>query len=236
MGARMHDPLVIFDLGGTLVTGPPKGPATQIAKLVALSRDHKHALHDALMSTPFTGPDEVTAFLHDLTGDHSPTVREAVEQVWRAQEIAAEPWERAREALEALHRAGSRFAVISNIWPPYLASIRRHFPDFFGAWVAPELQFFSCHEGHPKPSPVMFERALKTAGVAPARAVMIGDSYREDIAPAAALGIRTIWLMHRPQREVDPLVGVVNGAQPAPTRAVASIGLVGAGLIAELTQ
>jgi HAD superfamily hydrolase (TIGR01509 family) len=220
---EVNEPLVIFDLGGTLVTGPNKGPATQIARLLGLSREHKHALHAALMSTPFTGPDEVLSFLSDLTGDGSSAVRDAVNDVWKAQETAAAPLPGAREALEALHDSGHRLAIISNIWPPYLLSIRWHFGDFFDHWVAPELQFFSYREGHPKPSPVMFERALQTAGSDPHRTVMIGDTHAEDIVPAAALGLRTVWLMHRPEREVESLTGVINGDRKAPTRAVASI-------------
>lgn len=227
----MTDRLVILDLGGTLVTGPPKGPATQIAKLTGLAGEHKQALHAALMSTPFTGPDEVLAFLHELTGDRSPAVREAVFEVWNAQEIAATPLPGAREALKALHSADLKLAVISNIWPPYLRSIRSHFEEFFGEWVASELQFFSYREGHPKPSPVMFERALETAKADPQRTVMIGDSHAEDIVPAAALGIRTIWLMHRPHREAEALAGVVNGDRTAPTRALTSIDLVDPDLI-----
>ena len=40
----------------------------------------------------------------------------------------------------------------------------------------------------------MFEAALAALEVAPEQALMIGDSPREDIAGAAALGIQTVWL------------------------------------------
>lgn len=45
--------------------------------------------------------------------------------------------------------------------------------------------------GRTKPDPAMFEAALDQAGVAPDRAVMIGDRYQHDMAGAARLGINT---------------------------------------------
>ena len=136
----------------------------------------------------------------------------------------------------ARNRSGYRLAVISNVWPPYLRSTRAHFEQFFGEWVEPELQLFSYREGHPKPSSVMFRRMLEIAEVKPECAVMIGDSYAEDVAPAASLGIRTVWLMHRPHREVEPLVGVINGEKRAPTRALASIAQLNAAMIDAITR
>jgi putative hydrolase of the HAD superfamily len=46
--------------------------------------------------------------------------------------------------------------------------------------------------GRTKPDPAMFETALEKAGVAPARAVMIGDRYDHDMAGAARAGIATV--------------------------------------------
>jgi len=45
-----------------------------------------------------------------------------------------------------------------------------------------------------KPSPTIFQRALKLGGVSPDEAVMVGDDPANDIAGAAALGIRTVWI------------------------------------------
>jgi putative hydrolase of the HAD superfamily len=46
--------------------------------------------------------------------------------------------------------------------------------------------------GRTKPDPAMFETALAKAGVAPDRAVMIGDRYDHDMAGAARAGIATV--------------------------------------------
>ncbi len=46
--------------------------------------------------------------------------------------------------------------------------------------------------GRTKPAPEMFETGLEKAGVAPERALMIGDRYEHDMAGASDLGVRTL--------------------------------------------
>lgn len=50
----------------------------------------------------------------------------------------------------------------------------------------------SAEEGVSKPDPEIFLRALTHAGCSTANAVMIGDRADNDIAPAKALGMRTV--------------------------------------------
>lgn len=45
-----------------------------------------------------------------------------------------------------------------------------------------------------KPDPAIFSHALQRLGVTPAEAAMVGDDYEKDIAPAAKLGLRTVWI------------------------------------------
>lgn len=45
--------------------------------------------------------------------------------------------------------------------------------------------------GRTKPDPAMFETALEKAGVEPARAIMVGDRYTNDMEGAARQGIHT---------------------------------------------
>jgi putative hydrolase of the HAD superfamily len=47
--------------------------------------------------------------------------------------------------------------------------------------------------GRAKPDPAMFERALADAGVAPARAVHIGDHPEHDVLAARAAGLHAVW-------------------------------------------
>jgi putative hydrolase of the HAD superfamily len=52
----------------------------------------------------------------------------------------------------------------------------------------------SATAGVRKPDPEIFRLALKSAGCRPEEAVVVGDSFDKDIAPAASLGCQTVWL------------------------------------------
>lgn len=90
-------------------------------------------------------------------------------------------------ALEAIHAAGIRLAVISN-W----------------SWQAPELLHdlelarhfeglvVSAHVGYLKPHPQIFEHALQLMRVAPHVSIHVGDSVRSDVEGARAAGISPV--------------------------------------------
>jgi putative hydrolase of the HAD superfamily len=61
----------------------------------------------------------------------------------------------------------------------------------------------SAEVGARKPSPLIFERALELAGVAPGRAVHIGDSVSEDVVGARAAGVEPILLARTPAPAPD---------------------------------
>jgi HAD superfamily hydrolase (TIGR01509 family) len=222
--------VAILDVGATLVTGPSRGPASRIATRAGLDASGKAALREGLMTRPFATPQEVAEFAGSLEATAGELER-AVLDVWFAQRNEAEPIAGAATALADLHAHGLRIAVISNIWKPYLDAVRSHFGEFLDEHVAPELQLFSFAEGHAKPAHDLFALALERADVAPSEAVMIGDSYAEDMTPAAALGIGTVWVLHRPYRERDDLVRVLNGEALAPSHVVSSIGEVTGDLV-----
>lgn len=48
--------------------------------------------------------------------------------------------------------------------------------------------------GHSKPAPAIFHAALAKAGVAPAEALHVGDDPVKDVAGAAAVGMKTVWV------------------------------------------
>lgn len=91
--------------------------------------------------------------------------------------------------LETLRERGLRLALVSNaIDPPWL--LHR---DLAQLGVAERLDaaVFSSEVGWRKPHAAIFERALALVGVAPERALMVGDRVREDVGGAAALGLAT---------------------------------------------
>lgn len=62
----------------------------------------------------------------------------------------------------------------------------------------------SGDEGIAKPDPEIFLRALKRAGSRPGESIMIGDRPGNDIIPASALGMHTIWVRQGMYADVLP--------------------------------
>lgn len=234
---RLTAPSVaLVDIGSTLVSGPSQGPAARISERLGLTKQQRASLQAALMTRPFRTPQAVLAYMGETLGELS-AAREAIEAVWHEQEHDARALPGAAETLQGLHGHGLRLGLVSNIWEPYFRSVRRHFGPFFDAHIPPELQLLSFQVGQAKPSPRIFQAALAAAAVPVAEVVMIGDSYEKDIEPAAALGMRTIWVLHRPDNETGAAARVRGGAAPAPSCTVGSIAEVTAQLIAsDLSQ
>ncbi|MGH2914650.1 MAG: HAD family hydrolase [Solirubrobacteraceae bacterium] len=90
----------------------------------------------------------------------------------------------ARPALLRARRAGLRVVAVSN-WDVSLAEVLER------VGLAPLLDAVvtSAAVGASKPSPVIFRHALALAGVAPERALHVGDSLADDVAGAVGCGI-----------------------------------------------
>jgi putative hydrolase of the HAD superfamily len=109
------------------------------------------------------------------------------------------PYPDAPPALEELRSRGVKLVIASN-WDCSL-------PE----WLAPagimELVddvVTSAEVGAAKPEPRVFQRALALAGVEPDAALHVGDKVDNDVAGAAAAGIRGVLV----QREGEPPPGV----------------------------
>jgi putative hydrolase of the HAD superfamily len=92
--------------------------------------------------------------------------------------------------LDALRDAGYRLGVIANQPTSVRSAMERDgLVPYFEVWgVSEDL-------GLQKPDPALFVHALRTAGVAPERSVMVGDRLDYDVRPAKAAGMRAIWLL-----------------------------------------
>lgn len=107
-----------------------------------------------------------------------------------------------REALEEVRRAGWSIAVITNgnrrTQPAKLASA--------GILPMVDAVVISSHEGFAKPDPRVFRLAAERADASLEGAWVIGDDLRQEIAGAAKLGLRSVWLNpddRPPSRDVD---------------------------------
>jgi len=93
----------------------------------------------------------------------------------------------AQPALRELRRRGARLGLVSNFDGRLLAICRGlEIADSFDAIVT------SVRAGFAKPDPRIFAVALRRLGVAPADAMHVGDSEREDVVGARAVGVHAV--------------------------------------------
>jgi HAD superfamily hydrolase (TIGR01509 family) len=91
-----------------------------------------------------------------------------------------------------------RLGIIANQPSSVRAAMDRDgLSPYFEVWgVSDDL-------GLQKPDPKLFSQVLYTAGVAPTRAVMLGDRLDYDVRPAKNAGMRTVWVL-RGEAPDDP--------------------------------
>jgi HAD superfamily hydrolase (TIGR01509 family) len=91
-----------------------------------------------------------------------------------------------------------RLGIIANQPSSVRAAMDRDgLSPYFEVWgVSDDL-------GLQKPDPKLFSQVLYTAGVAPTRAVMLGDRLDYDMRPAKNAGMRTVWVL-RGEAPDDP--------------------------------
>jgi HAD superfamily hydrolase (TIGR01509 family) len=91
--------------------------------------------------------------------------------------------------LESLRERGLLLGLVSNAFdPPDL--LHRDLAEL-GVTERLDVAVFSSEIGRRKPDPAIFEYALGAIGVAASAALFVGDNLANDIAGAAALGMRT---------------------------------------------
>ena len=132
------------------------------------------------------------AIIEGLGGGSSDAVRKtatAIIGAWsRAENFGL--YDDALPCLDILRGAGVRMALLSNALGHCLEEIVAHFAldEYMDAAVS------SAETGAVKPAPRMFSALLGLLGVAPAAAVMIGDSVEDDVEGAVASGCGAILL------------------------------------------
>ncbi|MGH2727621.1 MAG: HAD family hydrolase [Actinomycetota bacterium] len=149
----------------------------------------------AAQAEPFTDA-LLRAFVPDAS--KHPGVRAAADARWA--ETGHRPDELYPEALGVLRTLAGRYrlACITNhfSWVRDRA-VEAGFAELVQAWA------ISAELGVEKPGPAIFREALRLADTTADRAVMVGDRLDRDIAPAKALGMRTVWVL-RNEAPDDP--------------------------------
>lgn len=218
-------PVVFLDIGASLIQGPAQAPAKFLAGALGLDDVRRKRLDRHLLTSPILSPAELARLLQTDYGVAEEKAEPAAEAVWETQVSGPSVIDGAPALLDGLGTHGIRYGFISNIWHPYAESFAR----LFGQLARSELSILSYRAGVAKPDAAIYAQALAAAGCRAEDCVMVGDSYDNDIAPALAVGMRTVWLMHRPEKEAAFLEGVERRQLPGPDLLVSSV----AGLTAE---
>jgi HAD superfamily hydrolase (TIGR01549 family) len=202
---------VLFDVDFTLCRPGPELSAERYARVAARHgieldparyddareaaalnlKRHPELLHDDTIWHRFT--EEIFVGMGGPEGI-APECATEIEQGWEVSENF-ELFEDVLPVLEELRKAELRLGLVSNGIRDLNEFVAHHRLDV-------DAIVGSRAHGYVKPHPTIFQAALQQLGVAPADAVMVGDSLEEDIEGARALGMRAI-LMDRQERHPD---------------------------------
>jgi HAD superfamily hydrolase (TIGR01662 family) len=116
--------------------------------------------------------------------------------------------------LDTLRGQGLRVGVCSNA--PYRVESLRAQLAFLGLDTHLDAVTFSADVGWRKPSPRIFEAAVRSLGTEVDRTVMVGDSETADIAGAHAAGLRAVLLSRTGDRGSDAADAVIAALRELP--------------------
>ena len=96
--------------------------------------------------------------------------------------------------LGALKRQRLLVAIVTNGLP----DLQRRKLQLLGLGDLVDAVVISGDRGLGKPHPGPFEAALSRLGIPASRALMVGDSFENDVLGAEAAGLRAVWLTAAP--------------------------------------
>lgn len=162
--------------------------------LVGLIRqDHAHAI-----SRGITFPEvEIRNLWTRLISPYTTLTQSEIEELALRYEVAVNPvWPmpNLRSSLDAIQQKGLKLGIVSNaqFYTPSLfpAFLGRQRPEF-----DPQLCIYSYQESHAKPGGHLYRllaERLALQGIAPSEVLYVGNDMRNDVAPAAECGFRSV--------------------------------------------
>jgi FMN phosphatase YigB (HAD superfamily) len=225
---KLDSPILIFDLGGTLMEGPNVSPASRFVRELELAEGSKDIINSFLFTENITCPDMLAQkFIEHFPGLTGVQV-DKIRKIWTCQFDEGFILAGACEMLEMVRQSGYRAGIISNIWHPYFACFQNLFSDYLDLF---DVITLSHVEGIEKPNPVLFRKTIDSLSlrtgmgtpVNPEKICMIGDSYYHDIAPALEMGLKTAWILQKPSREISFLEEIARNEKPPAHLTVSTI-------------
>lgn len=227
---------VFIDIGDTLATGLPKSPGRTLCGMLKLDAFQAELLQIALFTTNATSPECYVDKIYSVFPMDRQFLLRKLRELWEDQLSNTRLIPRTIQTLQQLRTARIPVRLVSNIWPPFYLRFSSLF-DLKHGYRMPgslaDITGFSGEAHHAlsyrmgcmKPYDHFYEKALALGDFVldPANVVMVGDSYQNDIAPAARVGMKTVWIPTPKSLSNGAIAGVLNGTLPAPTATLASI-------------
>lgn len=125
-------------------------------------------------------------------------------------------------ALEIVKDLSNRYSVnaISNIWAPYWGGIKVCCSELVKEFCYTILSFEIAIA---KPDLSIYSHAIEKVKTQAHKCLMIGDDLENDIIPANALGMYTIWLLSKPDKQYKDMIRVLNNRSLAPDRVITNL-------------
>ena len=206
-----------FDCYGTLIdwNGGIRRELERLFGVEAAPRllERYHEVEPAVQRERFRPYREVlTAALARLAGEEGLALPEGEADALARSLPSWAPFPEAPEALAELRRRGWRLCILSNTDRDYIEASKALLGvPFDETIVAGEIGSYKPAHGH-------WETFFARTGADRARHVHVGASLFHDIAPAGALGLRTIWVNRlgeeaepQPDVELHSLAGLSDG-------------------------
>ena len=173
----MNTQWIFFDVGSTLVD-ETKAYDHRAAEMLAGTEISFLEFDQARIRFAKQGFDGNAAAIQHFSLQKTP---------WHSEDET--PFADAAETLHALKERGYHLGILANQVPGTAQRLA-----FWGLLPYFDVLATSAELGIAKPDPKIFEKALEMAGCRPQEAVMVGDRLDNDIRPAKALGMQTVWI------------------------------------------
>jgi HAD superfamily hydrolase (TIGR01662 family) len=193
-------PVLLFDLGFTLINfeGCPIDAQKFAAKFSEIISEYHRCRAVDLIERPVEEFFEKTLTFFSIENLPTEVTVNAINAMYTYTESWWKVEKDAHETLRRLKAMGYRMGLISNASnsPDLNRLIDNHrLRDYF------EIIVISADEGIRKPDPQIFLHTLSRMGVKPEDAIMIGDTLPADILGARNVGMRSVWITRRADRQ-----------------------------------
>ena len=168
---------IFFDIGSTLIDE---------------TEAYNHRVRDIIVGTniSFEEFDDVRIALakQGLDGNSAAIKHLGLSKTpWHSEDEV--PYPDAHNTLAALRNKGYRLGIIAN---QKLGTVERL--ESWGLHQYFDVIAASAELGYAKPDKKIFEKAFELAGCIAEESVMVGDRLDNDIIPAKAIGMKTVWV------------------------------------------